>query len=209
MIKQKKENLIENLDNITKKNFTTKLYLDTLRLFFTDKAYLSITIAYSCGLATGSFMSELISEIFSTFGYDQVILAEFMPFSMIVAILVTIIYSKCCIKLPNQLLICERIIAIALINSTLLSFFQYLKLPIYIPILCVYIQITISVLGSVIINEEMIKYCNLAFPNNIVYATGALSIFQLPIDLVMNTFLGKFLDYKEREWPLLVMLIVC
>ena len=41
-----------------------------------------VIIGYSCGIATAGFISELVSEIFSRFGYNQDILAKVMPFSL-------------------------------------------------------------------------------------------------------------------------------
>ena len=66
------------------------------------------------------------------------------------------------------------------------------------------ITATIGISHIPIIIEEIIRYCNIKFPGNTVYATGLLMVGYSTIGSILSAVVGIFFDqtYNKTLWTI-------
>ena len=173
-----------------------------------DKGYLYIAIASSFQIGSSALFVTWIPQIYHAFGYDESLVSFGLMSGIVIAVPSSFIYTKCCIKYPDQLLKLERLGCINVGCSFSLSLMLYYGINIYITFALMIFVIILGMLGVIIFNEEVIKYCSFIIPGCTLYATTLLGFgYLIPVFLI-NTFLGKLLDSDLRESYLLAGFII-
>ena len=124
-----------------------------------------------------------------------------------IAVVVSIVYSKWFINYPNQLLITERLLILGTLDMLLFAYYMYFGLPITPVVIAEILSCTVHILGYVIIQEEIIKYCSFAHPGTILYATAFLGLGRDIIEPIMVSFIGILYDQPVKTWTLAAQLI--
>ena len=146
--------------------------------------------------------------MYNAFGYDQNRVSLGMIAALIIAMLTTFIYTKCCIKYSDQLLKLERLAGLNVVGFVSLVFMLYFNINIYITFVLIIMSTTLMLLKKLILYEEAIKYCRVLAPGCTLYTTSLLGTGDLIPILLINSFLGKLLDSAKRETYLLAGLII-
>ena len=205
------ERQIENdniVANTATKKFDTKVFFNVVRKLFGDKGYVCLCIGVSFGVGYITILIQWVPQIYNVFGYDQNTVSLGLAAGLILAIPCALIYTKCCIQYPDQILRIERMLVLNIICNVSLFFMIYFNINIYITFAPLIMIICLFFLGVVVIMEEVIKYCSFIVPGCTLYATTLAAFGQILVELLINSFTGKLLDSPLRETHLLAGLII-
>lgn len=87
------------------------------------------------------------------------------------------------------------------------NFLMYYQFSLYIISALNLIIITSHIISFIVLFEEVIKYCKVAHPGTVLYATGYIGILYFPLNALIIAFMGKLYDQKDKDWVLLGGLI--
>ena len=123
------------------------------------------------------------------------------------ALVVTMVYSKWFINYPNQLFKMGILQALATLVMLFFAFYMYYFLPLITAIGGEIFVATAHILSYVVVQEEIIKYCSLAHPGTILYATAFLGLGRDMIAPIILSFIGILYDQPLQTWTLVAQLI--
>ena len=151
-------------------------------------------------------MGSTAQEFYSAWDYDQNIYNSFSPIKYALSIIIGLLYTKFCIRYPNQLLISERLIVVVIISLVLFNLLAYCHISLYVLLVSDVVTLSFVTISIISMNEEITKYCSIIFPGKTIYAIGALGIVNIPLNILMNLVISRLLDYNQKEYILLANL---
>ena len=165
-----------------------------------SKYYVTMQISVSFGMGFLIIFLQNCPMIYSAFGYNENLASLAIPICLVISMPVILIYSKYCMKYPDQCLMIERLSGLVTIFGVIWSFLLYYRVNIYITFIPMLIAIMAFMICLVVSTDEAIKYCNMIVPNSTLYCAGVLGIGKIFVELIVNLFLGRLLDLKLREY---------